>query len=59
MKFFSQLLVLGLAADVTIARSWLSNAGLSILYSPSTLHHHDLFGTFKLLGALEKLNSLS
>ncbi|KAB8291295.1 hypothetical protein EYC80_009981 [Monilinia laxa] len=26
MKFFSQLLVLGLAADVAIARSWLSNA---------------------------------
>jgi hypothetical protein len=29
MKLFSQLLVLGLAAEVTIASNWFSKAGMS------------------------------
>jgi hypothetical protein len=31
MKFFAKLLVLGLAADVTLASSWFSKAGMYIL----------------------------
>lgn len=53
MKFFTKLLVLGLAAEVTVASSWFSKAGMLTLSIHSACHHHH-FGIFRAVWSSRK-----